>query len=365
MVALEMSHTTNQAARALRQLCAGLLTLLAPALLGQGFDPAPPLPGGGRVLVVEHPGASVSFEPQAGPLKLMVELGLRQFTSSDSPKAAWDSLVSSNEVVGIKVHSSPGKTSGTRPLVVEAVVQSLLQAGIPGGRIVIWDRRAEDLRSAGYPELANRLGVGITSAVEAGYDGAHYYESPILGRLVFGDLEFGRKAEGVGRRSHVTKLLTRRVDKVIQISPLLNHNIASVSGSLYGMAIGSVDNILRFDQNMDNLATAAPEIYALPQVGDKVALHIVDALICQYQGEERSLLHYSTQLRQLWFSKDPVALDLTALAELGKRRRDAGAPAIPQNLKLYDNAALLDLGVGDISRIQIEKLAIEPKPPGS
>jgi len=364
MVALQMSDMTNQAARALR-LCAGLLPLLASTLLGQGFDPDPALPGGGRVLVVEHPGASVAFEPQAGPLKLMVDLGIRHFTSSGSAREAWASLIGSNEVVGIKVHSSPGKTSGTRPMVVEAVVQSLLQSGIPGGRVVIWDRRAEDLRQAGYPELANRLGVGITSAVEAGYDEAHFYESPLLGRLVFGDLEFGRKGEGVGRRSHVTKLLTRRVDKVIQISPLLNHNVASVSGSLYGMAIGGVDNILRFDQNMDNLAAAAPEIYALPQVGDKVALHIVDALICQYQGEERSLLHYSSQLRQLWFSKDPVALDLTALAELGKRRKESGAPAIPQNLKLYDNAALLDLGVGDISRIRIEKLAIEPKTPGS
>lgn len=354
-----MSDLMKQGKRSIARLCAGLLFLLPWGMRAQGFDSASP--DTGRLLVVEHPRATVAFQPQPAPLKLMVDLALRQFGSTATSKEAWLALVDPGDVVGIKVYSTPGKTSGTRPAVVEAVVLSLLEAGIPGGRVVIWDRRMEDLRQAGYIELAARLGVGITSAVEAGYDEAEFYESPLLGRLVFGDLEFGRKGEGIGRRSHVTKILTKRVDKVIQISPLLNHNIASVSGSLYGMAIGSVDNILRFDQSADNLAQAVPEIYALPQVGDKVALHIVDALICQYQGEERSLLHYSAQLNQLWFSKDPVALDLAALAELAKNRKKSGAPDLPRNMKLYDNAALLDLGVGDISRIRVERMSIEPK----
>jgi len=54
---------------------------------------------------------------------------------------------------------------------------------------------------------------------------------------------------------------------------------------------------------------AVPEIYALPVLSDRVALNIVDALICQYQGEERSLLHYTAALNQLRFSRDPVALE--------------------------------------------------------
>ena len=35
--------------------------------------------------------------------------------------------------------------------------------------------------------------------------------------------------------------------KIINVTPLLNHNLAGVSGILYGLAIGSVDNTLRFE----------------------------------------------------------------------------------------------------------------------
>ena len=54
-----------------------------------------------------------------------------------------------------------------------------------------------------------------------------------------------------------------------------------------------------------------------------MVLNITDALIGQYQGEQMSLLHYSTQLNQIWFGKDPVALDAWGMHELdgeGRRR---------------------------------------------
>jgi hypothetical protein len=82
----------------------------------------------------------------------------------------------------------------------------------------------------------------------------------------------------------------------------------------------------------------------------------VDALICQYEGEERSLLHYSAVLNQLRFSRDPVALDVLSLQELGRQRELAKAPTVKTNRALYDNAALLELGVDDEKRIQVEYL---------
>ena len=65
-----------------------------------------------------------------------------------------------------------------------------------------------------------------------------------------------------------------------------------------------------------------PEIYALPVLGDRVALNITDALIGQYEGGSRGLLHYSSVLNQLWFSHDPVALDTLAIKELDRERRE-------------------------------------------
>ena len=45
--------------------------------------------------------------------------------------------------------------------------------------------------------------------------------------------------------------------------------------------MGSVDNTIRFSTQIDRLVTAVPEIYALPILGDRVVLNIVDALAAQ------------------------------------------------------------------------------------
>src|SRR5204862_8142469 len=134
--------------------------------------------------------------------------------------------------------------------------------------------------------------------------------------------------------------------------PLLNHNLAVVSGNLYSLASGSVDNFVRFESDPGRLATAVPEIYALPALSDHVVLCIVDALICQYEGGERGLLHYSATLNELRFSKDPVALDVLSLQDLDNQRQAADAPHEKANLEVYSNGALIQLGVSDLKRIQ-------------
>jgi hypothetical protein len=144
--------------------------------------------------------------------------------------------------------------------------------------------------------------------------------------------------------------------RIIVLSPLLNHNQAGVAGTLYSLTLGSVDNCVRFESDPGRLATAVPEIYALPILSDRVAICISDALICQYEGNERGLLHYSTTLNELRFSHDPVALDRLSLEELNRQRQAAHAPAGYNNSQLYTNAALLELGVNDLKKIQVERL---------
>jgi len=200
--------------------------------------------------------------------------------------------------------------------------------------------------------------VRVASCVETGYDPTNFYEpdTAIIGNLLYGDLEFGKKGEGVGRKSFVSELVSRQMTKIISIAPLLNQESAGVCGHLYGLALGSVDNTLRFTVDPDRLAVAVPEIYALPLLGDRVALNITDALIGQYEGGSRVLLHYSTVLNQLWFSRDPVALDTLAIKELDRERRAREAPEFKPNLGIYANAALLQLGVNDPAKIRVEKL---------
>lgn len=326
--------------------------------LGFSAEPAlsPTNPPTAKVVSVYDPDAIQAFLARPTVVRAMLDRALTNFTQKQTVPAAWLSLVSPKDIVGIKVYSLPGPSSGTRPAVVAAVVEGLLSAGLPGTNIVIWDKQAADLRLAGFYDLADRLHVRVSGSAQEGYDLTNFYESSIIGNLVWGDVQFGEKGTGVGRKSFVSKLVSQEITKIINVSPLLNHNLAGVSGNLYSLASGSVDNFARFELDEGRLATAVPEIYALPALSDRVVLNIVDALICQYEGGEKGRLHSSATLDELRIAKDPVALDVLSLQELERQRQLAQAPTTQTNLDLYANAALLELGVNDPKKIHLENL---------
>ena len=320
-------------------------------------SPAPPrIPPRPKVVTVVDRQATEAFRPIRSRIEAMVERGLKAVTGKPTSSEAWLSLLSTQDIVGIKVYSTPGPNSGTRPAVAAAIAKSLIAAGLAPRQIIIWDKLEVDLREAGFFELADELGIRVEASTAAGYDPTEFYDTPLLGNLTFGDFEFGKTGEGIGRKSFVSKLVTRELTKIINLTPLLNHNLVGVSGNLYGLAVGSVDNSFRFENDATRMSKCVPEIYALASVGDKVVLSITDALICQYEGGQRGLLHYSTVLNQLRFSRDPVALDMLSVKELDRQRRATRSPYIKPNFELYVNAALLELGINDVTKIQVETL---------
>ncbi len=308
-----------------------------------------------KVVIVGNPQAATAFQPRPDIVQEMVDHGILNLTGKPDLKQAWLSVVSPKDIVGIKVYSEPGANSGTRPAVAGAVVVGLLQAGLPPSHIIIWDKRLLDLRLAGYDDLAQQYKICLAGAADSGYDEDVSYDNPMLGTLVAGDLDFDLHGNKTGRKSYLTKLVTQRITKIINISPLLNHNMAGTCGNLYSLAMGSVDNTLRFEVNAHQLANAVPEIFAQSSLSDHVALNITDALIGQYQGEQTSLLHYSVELNQIWLSKDPVALDVLAIKELDRERQLRNVQTADDNPELYKNASYyLELGVDDPAKMRIQ-----------
>lgn len=327
-------------------------TVPAPAAADPSTPPAP-----SRVTVVHDSAATGNYVPDAATVHRLFRDGLAAWSGKSTPRETWSALVQPSDVVGIKVVSAPGPASGSRLPVVEAVVMSLIEAGHPPARIVLWDKSRTDLQVGGYAALAQRLGVRYAGAAESGWDAGKFYETSLIGRPVYGDLEFNLKTEGVGRKSHVTRLLTQDITRLVSVAPVLNHNLAGVHGHLTSLALGSVDNTLRFEGHQDRLAEAIPEIYAMPEIADKVVLCITDALLCQYRGEERALLHYAVPLNELRFSTDPVALDALALLDIERSRMSN--PMVAERAvrrDLFVNAALLELGNSDTNRIQVGRV---------
>ena len=103
-------------------------------------------------------------------------------------------------------------------------------------------------------EFEGELGVRLAGAQEEGYDSEVSYEAPLVGQLVFGDLEFGKANEaGVGRRSFVTKILTQQVCAHFGDSSIDQSLSRGVHGNLVGLSRGAFDNFLRFE--VDQIAS--------------------------------------------------------------------------------------------------------------
>jgi hypothetical protein len=340
-----------------------LALMLALGVLGfsagaaDGF-PVPAASSSARVVLVQGENLLNTYLADDDRVAAAFNRGLMAFTRTPEAGAAWRGLVQTNDIVGIKVFSVPGPLCGTRPAVVAAIVRGLLAAGLPPDHIIIWDKHAYDLRAAGFAKLAMQLGVRMAGAVESGYDENTFYlpDSPVTGTLVWGDLDFGKKGDGLGKKSFVSKLVSQQLTKIISVAPLMNENDAGLCGHFFSLALGSVDNTRRFEGDPDRLAVALPEIYALRSVGDRVVLLVTDALLGQYQGGPSGFLQYSTELDQLWLGHDPVALDTLALKELSRERKLAVVPPMRACYQIYTNAVLLQLGINDPARIQVEKM---------
>ena len=311
-----------------------------------------------RVVMAEGKNLLNAYLADEARVKEVFNHGLTQFTHTPNAAAAWRSLVTTNDVVGVKVYSAPGPLTGSRPAVVAAVVDGLRAAGLAANQIIIWDKRADDLRAAGFFKLGETLGVRVAGAADDGFDTNTFYlpDSPVIGALVWGDSEFQKNGVSAGKKSYVSNLVSRRITKMVSIAPLINENAAGVCGHLFSLALGSVDNTRRFEGDTDRLSVALPEIDAMPVMGDRVVLHITDALLGQYQGGPAGFLQFSTVLNQLWFSHDPVALDVLSLKELARIRAAAGVPPVKTGFEIYAQAAFLQLGINDPARIQIERV---------
>ncbi len=374
------------------QACLALALVLCWGGLQQGDSQEVAGTRKSRIFRVQSDAATDKFLPSASVTLSMLQKGLLAWADkSEKTSAVWNDVLDPEDVIGIHVYSAPGPIAGASPVLVENLVKELIAVGYGPDQLIIWDKYASDLRRAGFGKIARKYGVRLEGARDVGYDPNVYYESSLPGQLIWGDLEFQSDyyANSGGKRSYVSKLLTQEVTRIIQVMPLMNHNSVEISGNLFNLAMSSCDNMIRFEGERDLLEVAIPEILGIQaspdrvrlskadqkkfeEIGfvrplsDKVALCIMDALNCQYRGESKALLHYSSTLNEIWVGSDPVAMDVHGVEIIYRERRlasgvdsadfDANADFRVPRWRLYNNAALLELGQGapeDYQLIQV------------
>ncbi|MEO8205648.1 MAG: DUF362 domain-containing protein [Chthoniobacterales bacterium] len=288
---------------------------------------------------------------------------LLAYTGKTNVSDAWRTLVKPTDVVGIKVSAMGGEVSGTHPEIVEAITEGLLAAGIKKEKIIVWDKRKQDLLAAGFTTKSNNYELHWVDDDGDGYEKKNPITAPILGKLIWGDQSFKKRSsmrfsevlaqkEQLSDESHVANTLVKGVTKIINIPTLSDSYYTGVGGAIPNMTIANLDNWRRFIKPPNYGDPYLAEIYADPKIAGKVVLTILDAIAVQYAGGPFPDPRYASSYCGIYMSKDPVAIDATAMRIIDEYRVLHQLPKIEPISAYIQSAAALGLGNANENLIQ-------------
>jgi uncharacterized protein (DUF362 family) len=337
-------------------------------------QPTPPqVPPRSFVYQAQSREAIYDYQVNASTVHDMVDELVKATTGEPTTASAWNSLVKPSDVVGIKVCTNGAPLFSTHPAVVAAIVAGLMESGVPAENIIVWDREEQALKVAGY--RARGSGYRLMWS-EGNYDPKEFVTSPIAGQLIFGDLQFLGKQpaslkeeldadpkdknhtrrptrDNLSARSHISRVLTQTVTKVINVPVLADNAYCGLSGALFNMTIQNVDNWRRLAQPPESGDPSIPEAYVDPRISGKVVIHIMDGLVALYAGGPIGDTNYAIQYGTLYASKDPVALDALAVRKIDQWRLSSKLNPASKSTKWLQTSFLYGLGNSDLNRIEV------------
>ena len=371
----------------------------APADADTQQSTQPPTAPAKSVVYEVRDSRSVShFAVDPARVHAMVDRLVVAVTGKESVASAWRSLVDPKDIVGIKINATGGDLGSTHRAVVEAIIDGLRDAGVPTGNILVWDRDAAGLRTAGYLDYKGRSTLPV--AVEGiepriGYDPKEVYTAPFLGKLMWGDLQFKGVAipadfelraddsfadpltrsasptpdprsknaqaladQNLSNASHYANILSRRVTKIVNVPFFSDNYFAGLGGALYNVTIPDVDNWRRLVGPPRYGVQAIPELYSDPRLGGKIVLNLMDGLVAQIAGGPYFQPLYARNYATLYASKDAVALDSVALRLIEGWRVQAQLPKLGDTAAHVKTAA--EAGLGNFAPDKIDLRVVNP-----
>ena len=195
-------------------------------------------------------------------LRKLLDASLQKICNASDATEAWGSLFKPKDRVGIKVNTLG---LSTQPMVVEAIVQGLLQAGLKEQNIVVWDRFDVELDRAGFKLNRSRRGFQCRGT-----------DAELVGK------GYERQIEVSGQiGSCFSRIVADEVDALISVPVLKDHNLAGVSLGMKNF-YGAIHNPNKYhDHNCDPYIA---DVVSHRFIAPKWRLTICDGTRAQYHN---------------------------------------------------------------------------------
>ena len=256
-------------------------------------------------------------------LKNILDAVITRFTGSSSVEAAWKSLFSKKDVVGIKMNVMMNATHNE--LVLE-IVRNLKSIGIPDEKIIIWDRDQAGIGEEGVYKRSKRFGF---------------------------------------HRNSLSNIIMEHTTALINVPGVKTHWLSGIAVAVKNWC-GAVTNINTRDENAafvihKNSCEDVGLIAAHPEIQKQSRLVVVDALRPLYDGGPQVNPRYLLQNKEIMVSADPVAVDALCLQKIQEKRfavKGRKWPLSPPPLSIAAAEFKYNLGRSDLRKIDTETVTI-------
>jgi uncharacterized protein (DUF362 family) len=301
-----------------------------------------PGPYPGRVIEVRHPRMIRQGRKDAGAIRQAVDRGMKELTGADDAVSGWRRFFEPGDVVAIKLNPVGNPLANSSSELMLAVIEGLKAAGVKTRDIFVYDRYRDNFMEAGMHHAVPE-GIkwgGLTPENDpsqllidwpswrndpiAGYDRDQFIEMNLVhhGHDPKDDRNF---------QSHLGRLLTRTVNKVVLLPVLKDHGSAGVTGALKNMSHGSVNNVARSHSTVDTNACNMfiPEVVNHPILRQRCVLQILDGIVGVFQkGPFGQNPEFVWEYNGLFFATDPVAMDHIEWRIIDAKRKEKRLPPV-------------------------------------
>jgi hypothetical protein len=276
----------------------------------------------GQVVEARNPRMCHGGVRDAGAVKATLDRGIKELTGATDAVEGWKHFFDPGDVVGIKVVPNGQPDAHSSFEIVLEVIEKLKAVGVKTSDIFVYDRYRGEFMEAGYHKILPagiRWGGLDPDGNQFTLDFPSFRNDPIAGfdhdTFVWMDLiDYGADPKDDRKyRSHLGKLVTKTLNKIVAIPVLKDHGSAGVTGALKNMSHGTVNNVNRSHSTpFTNVCNQfIPQMASHPIIRQKFVLQIMDGIRGVYQGGpfSRQGGKWTWENNSIFFATDPVALD--------------------------------------------------------